>query len=211
MSKNNNKKLFSSLHLRVILNEKGYEINDLKAEAVLMMFENFVKHYIEGEERGNSKLILENEDSKGKNSYILERLKTVRSKLLKEAKIFTLDTLTREISKSLLMASKYSPYTLLYNLGVQTYLKERERLFKGEQNLMWIPDVLAVYLIVDAKENGISFDKFPIIHNEDFEDILSIFAKTNIELKKLTNEKKTIITKTSSISATMISRIVNAK
>lgn len=216
MSKILPKKVLSSSYLVPLLKDKNYTLNDLKAEVIVMLFENFLKHYFTGEESKKSELIFDTPESKEDSLYVLNRLYDLRDRLSNE-NILTIDNLQKEVSKSLFIASKLSPYTILYNSAISTFTKERKRLFKGEELRMWIPDAIAVYLIIDAKDMGISFEKFPILENETFDDIIEIYTKTNLELRKLqfadketknTLREKSIIGKTANISSSMIEKII---
>lgn len=216
MSKILPKKVLSSSYLVPLLKDKNYTLNDLKAEVIVMLFENFLKHYFTGEESKKSELIFDTPESKEDSLYVLNRLYDLRDRLSNE-NILTIDNLQKEVSKSLFIASKLSPYTILYNSAISTFTKERKRLFKGEELRMWIPDSIAVYLIIDAKDMGISFEKFPILENETFDDIIEIYTKTNLELRKLqfadketknTLREKSIIGKTANISSSMIEKII---
>jgi len=216
MSRNINKKVLSKAYLIPLLKEKNYTLNDLKAEVIVMLFENFLKHYFSGEENKKSELIFDTPQSKEESLYILNRLKDINTKLMNED-ILTIDILQSKVSKSLYQASKLTPYTILYNSAITTFTKERKRLFKGDELKMWIPDAIAVYLIIDAKDMGISFEKFPLLDNENFDDIIDIYTKNNLELRKIqlidkeTKSKlreKSIVGKTANLSNSMIEKII---
>jgi len=216
MSKKINKRILSSVYVKALLKEKNCSFNDIRAEVIVMLFENFLKHYIIGEESKKSELIFNNEKSKEDSMYILNRLGTLRDKLLSE-NIITIDSLQKEVSKSLFIASKLSPYTILYNSAIETFSKEREKLFKGDELKMWIPDVVAVYLILDAKDMDISFKNFPLLENETFDDIVDIYTKNNLELRKLQSlnketrnglREKSIVGKTACLSNCMVEKIM---
>ena len=73
----------------------------------------------------------------------------------------------------------YSPYTILYNACINVLIKKREELFtKEEEKGVWLPDILSIYLILDAKDNNIDFSKFPFIQNESFDELVSFFKDT---------------------------------
>lgn len=219
MKKMSSKRILSSTYLLPLLREKNYTLNDLKAEVIIMLFENFLNHYIIGEENKKSQLIFETEEGREESIYIFDKLYQLRKELI-ENDVLTIDKIQNEVSKSLFIASKLSPYTIMYNSAITTFTKERKRSFNAEELKMWIPDALAVYLIVDAKEVGIDFSKFPLLENETFEDIVNIYTKNNVELRvrqRATNEgknllrEKSIIGKTINISRSMVDKIVEIK
>lgn len=90
------------------------------------------------------------------------------------------------ISKSIFISTNYIfslHYT--YNTGIDTFTKAR-KIFLQRRLDIWLPDVLSIYLIIDAKNMGIDFSKFPCIANDDFEDIQEAM-ETNSEFRKRDN------------------------
>lgn len=205
-------KLISANYLKSLLKEKNCTLNDLKAEVIIMLFYNFIEHYFIGEDNKKSQLIFESEESREESEYIYTRLKIIKEELEKY-NILTIESLQKEISKSLYIAAKLSPYTILYNYAIDVFTKKRKKLFIGNDSKIWIPDAIAIYLIIDAKEYDIDFKNFPILNTDNFDDIIKIYMKNNLELKKLTNEKfnASIIGKTASIANSMIKRILDIR
>ena len=218
MSKN----ILPSSYLKPLLANKGYTINDLKAEVILMLVENFISHYIRSEETGKSKNIFDNVDRTENNCSIdnshkidrISRFKKLRNDLL-DLDILTIKKLNEILAKaSLYLQTTYSPYTILNNTGIDTFTKARKDIFTKEELDIWLPDVLSIYLIIDAKNMGIDFSKFPCIANDDFEDMLEFFMETNSEFRKRDNTINSIrnpsmIHKTSRVSLRIIEKIFN--
>lgn len=215
MSKN----ILPKSYLKPLLLKKDYTLNDLKAEVVLMLVENFIEHYIHSEENGMSKNIFDDvfyEEVDEDDRIIFNKLKTLREQIL-EANVLTIKKLNNEIlNKSLFQQVSYSPYTILYNACIDVLIKKREELFtKEEEKGVWLPDILSVYLILDAKDKNIDFNKFPFIQNENFEDLVAFFTQTDSELKKINCSfgfrNPTIVAKTLKISSSIIDKILSIK
>jgi len=215
MSKN----VLPKSYLKPLLLKKDYILNDLKAEVVLMLVENFIGHYIYSEETGKSKNIFDNsnfEEFDEDDKIIFNKLKLLREQIL-ESNILTIEKLNNEIlNKSLYLQMSYSPYTILYNACIEVLIKKREELFiKEEEKGVWLPDILSVYLILDAKDKNIDFNKFPFIQNENFEDLIAFFTQTDSELKKINCSfgfrNPTIVAKTLKISSSIIDKILSIK
>lgn len=206
-------------YLKPLLLKKDYTLNDLKAEVVLMLVENFIGHYVYSEENGKSKNIFDDsnfEELDEDDKIILNKLKLLQEQIL-ESNILTIEKLNNEIlNKSLYLQMSYSPYTILYNACIDVLTKKRAELFtKEEEKGVWLPDILSIYLILDAKDNNIDFSKFPFIQNESFDELISFFKETDSELKRIHGisgfHNSTIVTKTLKVSSSIIDKILSIK
>lgn len=205
--------------LNSLLKSKDYTMNDLKAEVILMLVENFISHYIYSEENGKSKNIFNDTNSENlnnQNEITFNRLKKLKSDLL-ELNILTISELNKKLrNSSLYTKTTLSPYTLMYNAGIDTFSKARKDIFNEDELKVWLPDVLAIHLIMDSKEEGINFEKFPCIHNDDFMDFIDFFTEINREFRKRDNsisstKNPTMVMKTSRLSFRIVKKIVNFK
>lgn len=215
MSKN----ILPKSYLKPLLLEKKYTLNDLKAEVVLMLVENFIGYYIYSEETGQSKNIFDDtkfEELGEEDKIILNRLKTLREQIINSG-ILTIEKLNNEIlNKSLFLQMSYSPYTILYNAGIEILIKKKEELFTTEEEkVVWLPDVLSIFLILDAKEKDIDFSKFPFIEKDDFVDLITFFKETDAELKRINScvgyRNPSVVAKTLKISNSIVEKIVSIK
>lgn len=219
MSKN----ILSSNHLKLLFKDKGYEsFNELKAEIVLVMIENFINHYIHSEESGKSRDIFDdtpyeaNTSDERADRLIFNRLKKLREDIL-NSNILTITELNNRYNKSSFYErTLLTPYTVMYNVGINALLKAKKELFSKDEQNVWLPDVLSIYMIIDSKALNIPFEKYPFIHNDTFDDIVDIFMRINSKFRERDNtvslyKNPTIVMKTGKMSSRVCSAINNIK
>lgn len=219
MSKN----ILSSNHLKLLFKNKGYEsFNELKAEIVLVMIENFINHYIHSEENGKSRDIFDdtpyeaNTSDERADRLIFNRLKKLREDIL-NSNILTITELNNRYNKSSFYErTLLTPYTVMYNVGINALLKAKKELFSKDEQNVWLPDVLSIYMIIDSKALDIPFEKYPFIHNDTFDDIVDIFMRINSKFREMDKtvslyKNPTIVMKTGKMSSRVCNAINNIK
>lgn len=218
-----NKKMLSKNNLELALISRAMDLKDIKCEVVLIMCKDLVQKYLKSNDEG--KLVNLREDGKENtltNNIILNEMKRLEE-LFKDS-VLSADNLQiimstqHSSSTNKIKARLVEPTAFFYNILSRSFIAKMKELQKNEEKLSWIPDQLAVFLILDMIEKGYTFKKFSFIQKYDFSTILSIYTKNNIELKKelgvslfSPKEKQTIITKMQMLSSHIIEKLVSSK
>lgn len=218
-----NKKMLSKNNLELALISRAMDLKDIKCEVVLIMCKDLVQKYLKSNDEG--KLVNLREDGKENtltNNIILNEMKRLEE-LFKDS-VLSADNLQiimstqHSSSTNKIKARLVEPKAFFYNILSRSFIAKMKELQKNEEKLSWIPDQLAVFLILDMIEKGYTFKKFSFIQKYDFSTILSIYTKNNIELKKelgvslfSPKEKQTIITKMQMLSSHIIEKLVSSK
>ena len=86
----------------------------------------------------------------------------------------------------------------------------------NEDKIKWIPDLICISIIQEMIEKNYYFNKFTFIDNYNFDEIFSIYNRTNILIKKRDNisflsKEKTIIDNMMDVSSEVVDRLINSK
>jgi hypothetical protein len=218
-----NKRMTSKNNLELALMSRNMDLKDLKCEAILIMCKDLIQEYLKSNKEG--KLVSlrdESEESKLSNNIILNEMKKL-DELLRDS-VLSVDNLQIIISaqyfspSNKMKARLVEPTAFFYNILSRSFIVKIKELQKNEKKLSWIPDQLAVFLILDMIEKGYTFKKFPFLQNYDFSTLINIYTKNNIELKKelgitlfSPKESQTIITKMQMLSLYIVEKIISSK
>lgn len=223
--KNTMTKPINTNYLGLYLAHRGFTIKDLKAESVLILcydlFSDFLSENIE-------KTIFLLED-KEETDYIKSKVKELHeylgSGIIKTSvsiqAMIDYASSHPEDQNMLHKARTIQPTYYFYNTLVNSFKTRIQHFFEKEEEMMYIPELIAFNIIGEMKEKGYNFKKFPFIEEYDFLPISKIYESTNSALKqqknlprfkKKTNLKElTLITKMQMISISMTEKIISTK
>lgn len=189
-----------------------------------MMCHNLIFQYLESENNQKNVKVLDSNNNNEDSIKVIQYKMTELYKYLSTV-IISIESIN-SIMNSVVLTNKESvhkakliePLAYFYNFLAKSFTNKIKTLFAKDEKIHWIPDLIAVYLIIDMKEKGYDFKKFPFINNYDFSLLLNIYNKTNLELKK-TNDIKlttpiknnTIIVKMQNLASTMTDKLINTK
>lgn len=206
-------------NLQFYLMTTGKTLKDLKVEVILIFCLKLIHEYIQGED---DKLDF------GYNCYMTKeeqkliyiKIKELETHLLKQ--IFTIEEIHRIIEdksskESLIKAIVMEPRLYFYDILVKRFISKMN-LFSDNGTKHYIPELLALYLIIDIKEKGYSFKEFRFIKDYDFLSLIEIYNKINIQIKRINNIKlntplinQTTINKMQHLSLYLIDVLEEAK
>lgn len=177
-------------NLQFYLMTTGKTLKDLKVEVILIFCLKLIHEYIQGED---DKLDF------GYNCYMTKeeqkliyiKIKELETHLLNQ--IFTIEEIYRIIDdksskESLIKAILMEPRLYFYDILVKRFISKMN-LFSNNGTKHYIPELLALYLIIDIKEKGYSFKEFRFIKDFDFLSLIEIYNKINIQIKRINNIK----------------------
>lgn len=206
-------------YLKAYLLQKRYTLKDLKCEVILMICDMLIDNYIKAEDDGKSEKLVEDLTTTEKK-LIYTNMKNLQEDIQKN--ILTIDRIEFIINSqekdinSLNEAKLIGSCQYFYNVCA---LKLKSAIFSkthNEDDVKWIPDLIAILLIQDMKEKGYSFNKFKFIEEYDFDRLFNLYMKTNILLKQknkisLFSKEKTIINIMESVSYEIVEKLINSK
>ena len=115
------------------------------------------------------------------------------------------------LTQSKLLICLYYFYNLCADALKYSILKRN-----NEDKIKWIPDLICISIIQEMIEKNYYFNKFTFIDNYNFDEIFSIYNRTNILIKKRDNisflsKEKTIIDNMMDVSSEVVDRLINSK
>lgn len=178
----------SNLQLYLMTTRKT--LKDLKVEVVLIFCLNLIREYIQSEDNKidfgyNCYMTNEEQD------FIYTKIKELEDYLLKH--VYTIERIHEIMNdnsskESVFKAIIMEPRSYFYKILVQRFIAKMN-LFSDNGEKYYIPEQLALYLIIDMKEKGYSFKEFNFIEEFDFLSLVEIYNKINIKLRKINNIK----------------------
>tara|TARA_B100001063_G_scaffold240444_1_gene265482 strand:- start:2548 stop:3228 length:681 start_codon:yes stop_codon:yes gene_type:complete len=206
-------------YLKTYLLQKRYTLKDLKCEVILMICDMLIDNYIKAEDDGKNEKLIE-ELTATEKILIYTNMKNLQEDIQKN--ILTIDKIQYIIDNqskdknSLIEAKLIDSCHYFYNLCATKLKSAIISRTNNENELKWIPDLIAILLIQDMKEKGYSFNKFKFIEEYDFDRLFSVYMKTNILLKQknkisLFSKEKTIINIMESVSYEIVKELINSK
>lgn len=177
-------------NLQFYLMTTGKTLKDLKVEVILIFCLKLIREYIQSEDNkidfGYS-CYMTNEEQ----NLIYTKLKELESSLLKH--IFTIEEIYKIIidkssKESIIKAIVMEPRLYFYDVIVKRFISKMN-LFSDNGKNYYIPEMLALYLIIDMKEKGYSFKDFRFIEEFDFLNLIEIYNKINLQIKKMNDIK----------------------
>lgn len=177
-------------NLQFYLMTTGKTLKDLKVEVILIFCLKLIREYIQSEDNkidfGYS-CYMTNEEQ----NLIYTKLKELECSLLKH--IFTIEEIYKIIidkssKESIIKAIVMEPRLYFYDVIVKRFISKMN-LFSNNDKNYYIPEMLALYLIIDMKEKGYSFKDFRFIEEFDFLNLIEIYNKINIQIKKMNDIK----------------------
>jgi len=210
-------------NLHLYLATSGKTIKDLKVEVTLEFCLNLISEYIKAEE-GNIEIDYEEEYhlSDEEQKIIYTQVKQLETKILEQGQIYSLDVLQKVISdtsskQSIIKAQLVEPMSYFYNQLTKKFISKINYIFKNDK-IYYVPEQLALYMIIDMNEKGYSFKKFDFIEIDEILELIGIYNRINLKLKREKNinlttpiEKQTIISKMQHLSAYLINELTKAK
>lgn len=207
-------------YFKLLLNQKGYTIKDLKCEVSLMICHMLIENYLTAEKEGNSSMVMEEfQDSDKKLIFVMmqELQNSIYNNILTIEKIKIISMNKNKSQKNLIQYKLTEPLSHFYNLGINS-LKSKilEQNEKGI-NILWIPELIAITLINDLENEGYSYKKFTFIDEFDFDRLFRVYNNTNILLKRkegkqlISLENQTIINKMQNVSNHIAASIISSK
>ena len=207
-------------YLKVLLSQKGFTLKDLKCEAALMICSMLIDNYLIIEEEGKSSSVIKDVTTNDVK-VIHEMMKNLQASLYenvlstKELQVI-IDNKSKS-QKSLIKYKLIEPLAYFYNKGVNRLKSKIIEQNGSAEKILWIPELIAITLIQDMKEEGYKFTKFPFIEEIDFTRLFTIYIKTNSKLKEIesielfSKKEKTIISKMQNVSNSIASALINCK
>ncbi|MBK6547936.1 MAG: hypothetical protein IPG15_05775 [Arcobacter sp.] len=147
-----------------------------------MLIDNFIK----SEEKGDNELLLEN-IAFSDRGLVLSTLKDLQKDI--QENILTIDKVQNIINNQIKNPNNLTQSKLLiclyyfYNLCADA-LKYSILKRNNEDKIKWIPDLICISIIQEMIEKNYYFNKFTFIDNYNFDEIFSIYNRTNILIKK---------------------------
>lgn len=209
-------------NLQLLLSSKLCTIKDLQAEIVLIICHSLIANYLEDEINkpiNSISLITENEN-KIVYSFMNELFIYLSQNIINYPKIIEILNKPNKNKHDIVKARLIEPYYYFYNVIEKAFFSRLDYVTKQEDEKQYIPDFLAITLIINFKEKAGEniFKKFEYIHNLDFSNILKIYSKVQIHEKEKHNikintviQEQTIIRKMRHISNYMIDKLLEAK
>lgn len=209
--------------MHLYLATSGKTIKDLKVEVTLVFCLNLISEYIKAEE-GNMDIDYEEEYhlSDEEQKLIYTQIKQLETNILKQGQIFSLDILQEVIAdtsskESIIKAKLVEPMSYFYNQLAKKFISKINHIFKTDK-IYYVPEQLALYMIIDMIEKGYSFNKFDFIKVDEIFKLIEIYNRINLQLKKEKNinlttpiEEQTIISKMQHLSAYLTNELIKAK
>ena len=205
-------------YLKMYLIKKGHTLIDLKCEVILMICDMLIDNFIKSEEKGDNELLLEN-IAFSDRGLVLSTLKDLQKDI--QENILTIDKVQNIINNQIKNPNNLTQSKLLiclyyfYNLCADA-LKYSILKRNNEDKIKWIPDLICISIIQEMIEKNYYFNKFTFIDNYNFDEIFSIYNRTNILIKKRDNisflsKEKTIIGTKMAVSSEVVDRLINSK
>ncbi len=208
-------------NLQLLCSSKLCSVKDVQAESVLMMVHSLCANYF----------VPKNENDYEEDKYISKEEKEIILNFNKELfdylnqKIMSFPRLqvvlneANKNSQAFIKARLVEPLGFYYNSLANSFIGRLNYLTEKDDKQMYIPDMLALFLILDFKEQtGYTFEKFDYIFKQDLEKIAAIYFKVNYKIKKENNitystplQEQTVINKMQNISSFMIKKLTEAK
>lgn len=207
-------------YLKLYLQNRGYTLKDLKCEIILMLSEMLIDEFIKAEDEGKNEIIIDNFPQNEKK-YIYNNLKNLQIDLKKN--ILTVNKMQMIINsknlnqESLIRARITESIYYFYNLCAITLKSSLLKINNdNSEKIKWIPDLIAIFLIIDMKERNYYFNYFSFLEHYDFDKIINIYTHTNILIKKkdnmsFLNKEQTILSKMMNVSIEIVEKLINSK
>lgn len=209
-------------NLQLVCSRKFCTIKDVQAESVLTMVLTLVANYLHSDPGIKTKEIevdgvLETDKLKIKN-FMQELFEYLASTVTPYTKIQEAIALSSRSPIDHMRARHLEPYGFYYNELATAFIDRLDYVSKKEESQAYIPDMLAIFLILDYKEKaGYSFEKYDFIFNADLEG----YARFYFEANRKESQKKglsfrtqiqdqTVIKKMSSMSLYMIDKLLQS-
>lgn len=207
----------SNLQLYLMTTRKT--LKELKVEVILIFCLNLIREYTQSED---SKIdfgygcYMTNEEQE----FIYTKIKELENYLLKH--VYTVERMHEIINdnssrESIFKGIIMEPRSYFYKILVHRFVAKMN-LFSDNGEKYYIPEQLALYLIIDMKEKGYHFKEFNYIDNFDFLSLIEIYNKINIKLRKINNIKintplknQTTISKMQHLSLYLTNILIEAK
>lgn len=207
----------NNLQLYLMVSRKT--LKDLKVEVILIFCLNLIREYVQSEDN-KIDFGYGNYMTKEEEQFIYTKLKDLENFLLNH--VYTVEKMYEVISdrsskESLLKAVIMEPRLCFYTILVKKFISKMN-LFSNSGDKYYIPELLALYLIIDMKEKGFSFNRFSYIEEFDFLSLIEIYNKINIKVKKENDIKintplnnQTTISKMQYLSLYLTNVLIEAK
>ncbi len=207
-------------NLELYLKSKGYTIKDLKSESTLIFCLNLINEYINGELTETSSCSNDYNISYEDRIIIFASMLEIRDYLI--TVVLSADKLQdmlkcQDTKIDKMKARLIEPQSYFYNVIAKKFHSKLNSLFE-EENKYYIPEQLVVYTIIDMKEKGYGFNRFKFVDDYDFSNILEMFIKVNLSLRKMNNigigtpiKEQTIISKMQSLSLSITEELIKSK
>lgn len=179
--------------LRSLLVARGFTMFDLKCEASLMFCTILFDFYIDSKNNKNSEVLIDLPVEM--EEHIFNRINNlnieIKKAIISREYVFSaLKNKNKNDKKSIVNAQLVKPYKLLYEKITETYFeKEKEYLIIENGKKHWMPELLALYIILILKTENYEFNKYSFIKNDDFSDLNEIYLEQNKILQKTKNYK----------------------
>lgn len=219
ISNTKSKNIHKQKYLTTYLLQKRFTLKDLKCEVILMICDMLIDNYLKSEDNGKSEKLVEELTSIEKK-LVYTNMKKLQEDIQKN--ILTIDKIQYIVDNqlkdknSLLEARLIDSSFYFYNLCASKLKSSIILKTSNEEDLKWIPDLIAILLIQDMKDKGYSFNKFFFLEEYDFDRLFNVYRNTNILLKKKNNitlfsKEKTIINIMESVSFEIVEELINSK
>lgn len=216
------RKLNSTNNLQLLLSSKLCTIKNLQAEIVLIICHSLIANYLEDEKNKpiNSTSLTTKEENEKIYTFMNELFIYLCQNIINYPKILEILNKSDKNKHDLVKARLIEPYYYFYSVIENAFFSRLNYVTKQEDEKEYIPDFLAITLIINFKEKAGEniFRKFEYIHNLDFSNILEIYSKVQLQEKEKYNikintpiQEQTIIRKMRHISNYMIDKLLEAK
>ncbi|MCT7579245.1 hypothetical protein [Aliarcobacter butzleri] len=208
----------SNLHFYLMTT--GKTLKDLKVQVLLIFCLKLIREYTQTEDNKISSGYSDYMSNKEEN-LIYTKMKELENYLLK--RVYTIEEIhnimnDKSSKESITKAILLEPTTYFYEIVVKRFISKMNSL-SGDGKKYYIPELLALYLMIDMREKGYGLKKLSFIEEFDFLDFIEIYNKVNIEVKRTNNIKmittplinQTTISKMQHLSLYLTEILIEAK
>lgn len=207
----------SNLHFYLMTT--GKTLKDLKVQVLLIFCLKLIREYTQTEDNKISSGYSDYMSNKEEN-LIYTKMKELENYLLK--RVYTIEEIhnimnDKSSKESITKAILLEPTTYFYEIVVKRFISKMNSL-SGDGKKYYIPELLALYLMIDMREKGYGLKELSFIEEFDFLNFIEIYNKVNIEVKRTNNIKmitplinQTTISKMQHLSLYLTEILIEAK
>lgn len=210
-------------NLQLLCLQKKCTIQDVQAEAILCMTHSLIANYLyakdEPDKLSSDAYLLNKEDEDKIYTFMKNLFAYLNQQILTYPRMQEILDDAGKNPHATIKAKLVEPIGFFYNQLTDAMQSRLVFLYDKDGDLLYIPDMLAIMLILDFKEKAsYSFGKYDFFKDNDLNELAEIYFKHNVKIRKEQNiklnaniQEQTNIKKMSHLSIFMIEELLKSK